>query len=209
MKKSTRNLIAALLGLCLCFAMPVASIAQPQQNPSQTVVPSLELESADVRDALRILFKNLGVSYTVAAEVQGNVTVHLQNVPFETALNAILKQVDASYRVEAGVFNIIKEQSDTAPIATADVAQGIENIGQKKRLVRIKIMHADPALILELLQGRASIGGSPEISAKNGGAGGGGGGGGGGFGGGGASGGGGGGGGFGGGGGGAGGGGVR
>jgi len=172
MKKTTRHLIAGLLALCLWVALPITAAAQDTtQNPSNTTVPDLELESADVRDALKILFKNLGVNYTVAADVQGNVTVHLQNVPFETALTAILKQVDATYRVDAGIFTIIKKESDQAPVVSDQQDNVIGNIAPKRRLVRIKIMHADPALILILLQGKGNIGGTPEISAQGGGGG--------------------------------------
>jgi hypothetical protein len=161
--------MATLLAFGLCAYAPTAAYSQPtqgtQENPSNTIIPSIDLESADVRDALKILFKNVGVSYSVAADVQGNITLHITDKPFETTLEAILKQVDATYRVDAGVYTIIKKEDTTGVVATPDQTDTTTQITQKKRLVRIKILHADPALILTLLTGRLNIGGGPEISA--------------------------------------------
>lgn len=68
---------------------------------------SLELTDTDVREALRELFREGGTSYTIAPDVQGSITVALKNVTFETALQNILKQVNATYRIEGGVYIII------------------------------------------------------------------------------------------------------
>lgn len=43
--------------------------------------------------------------------MQGVVTISLRNVPFDLALQNILRQVDATYRVEAGVYQIITKQA--------------------------------------------------------------------------------------------------
>src|SRR5512132_2905959 len=110
----TRNMkfaLSALLGLLLIGAAPIKAIAQT--NPGDTNIPSLELDQADVREALRALFRNVSVSYSIAPEVQGTVTVSLRNVTFETALQNILKQVDATYRIEGGVYQIIKKEAPT------------------------------------------------------------------------------------------------
>jgi len=98
MRNKIGSLILGVLAVFLIGFLPVSARAQ---SVSDTIVPSLELEQADIRDALKLLFKNVGASYTVAPEVQGTVTVNLHNVPFETALRSLLGQVDATYRVEA------------------------------------------------------------------------------------------------------------
>jgi type II secretory pathway component GspD/PulD (secretin) len=173
MKTKTRTLLAVLMAFGLMAVLPTRSVAQNsppgETNPSTQIVPDLELESADVRDALKILFKNVGASYTVASEVQGSVTVHLKDVPFETALNAILKQVDATFGVEAGVYTIKKKEVDTAPVISTQDVDTNTQLTPKKRLYRIKIMHADPELILMLLRGGLNFQNGPEISALSGG----------------------------------------
>ncbi|HEY3780741.1 MAG TPA: hypothetical protein VGL56_06645 [Fimbriimonadaceae bacterium] len=168
MNKTSKTLLAASLALGIVVAMPIKASAQgpqDQNNPSQQVVSDLELQQSDVRDALKLLFKNVGVNYSVANEVQGTITVSLHNVPFETALRNILGQVDATYRVEGNVYNIVKKEDTAQPTVT----QSDDTLGQtvtaKKRLYRIKILHADPQLIFELLAGKVSATTSPEQSA--------------------------------------------
>lgn len=77
------------------------------QDPAQKVV-DLDAKGEDIREVLRRLFKNVGVSYSIAPEIQGTVTIQLRNVTFATALANVLKQVDATYRIEGGIYQIIK-----------------------------------------------------------------------------------------------------
>ena len=72
-------------------------------------------ENADVRQALRELFKSVNVSYSISPDVQGTVTIDIQNVTLETALQNILRQVDATYRIEGGVYEIIRHGETRAP----------------------------------------------------------------------------------------------
>jgi hypothetical protein len=122
--------------------------ASAQEDISQKQIPSLELEQADVREALRALFKNVNVSYSIAPEVQGPVTVALKNVTFELALQNILRQVDATYRVEGGVYEIIKKAEQAGPnINNPTTAPTTSTLITR----RIKIMHADPAFIAMMI----------------------------------------------------------
>src|SRR5690349_12483362 len=114
--KTWKSLMVAAMGLALVVAAPMASA---QNDPRDKIIGSLELQEADVRDALRVLFKNVEVSYTVSTDVQGTVTVSLKGQTFETVLQAILKQVNATYRVEGGIYNIIRKVDETAPPVTS------------------------------------------------------------------------------------------
>ena len=102
MKNITKIAFGAAMGTLLLAGAPTAAFAQ--NDVSGKNISSLDYESADVREALRALFKNVGVSYTIASDVQGLVTVHLRNIPFEAALQQITRQVDATYRIEGGVL---------------------------------------------------------------------------------------------------------
>lgn len=162
MKLSKLTLIFALAAVMV--AVPAQAFAQDPPtpaaggqganptDPSQQIVPSLELEQSDIRDALKALFKSVNIPYVIASDVVGQITISLKNVPFETALNTILKQVDATYKIDAGIYTIIKRvdnpavtnlPQDNGPLPTA-----------RREPVRIKIMHADVALIFALLQGQ-------------------------------------------------------
>ncbi|MCL6623430.1 MAG: hypothetical protein K6T17_02280 [Fimbriimonadales bacterium] len=164
----TRFVLGTLVSLWL-ISVPVGMLAQ--EDVSQKIIPSLELQDADVRDALRLLFESVGITnYTIAQDVQGTVTVKLQNVPFVTALRAILDQVKATFRVEAGIYQIVRREE---PVVTPQ--PGAEQAVQPANVVRkIYLQHADPALIAILLSGnQLNIGLPPEISTLSGGFGGG------------------------------------
>ena len=151
MKTTMKLAMSVAFGMFLLVAMP--SVASAQEDISQKQIPSLELEQADVREALRALFKNVNVSYSIAPEVQGTVTVSLKNVTFETALQNVLRQVDSTYRVEAGVYEIVKRVDTTAPIPGGNG----EGTGKVTTTIirRIKIRSADPAFIALMLGAKA------------------------------------------------------
>ncbi|MBX3117807.1 MAG: hypothetical protein KF784_01995 [Fimbriimonadaceae bacterium] len=160
MKNAQKTIIAAILAIGI-WAGGIAN-AHAQSDPSQTIIPSLELQEADVREALKALFKNVGVSYSIAPDVQGTITLSVRNVTFETALQAILKQVDATYRVEGGIYQIIKRPpdnitpgggTDPGPVASA-----------KLPIRRLKIRSADPLFIMRMLSGSQSTSTWPEMS---------------------------------------------
>lgn len=159
--KTWKSLMVAAMGLALVVAAPMSFA---QNDPRDKVIGSLELQEADVRDALRVLFKNVEVSYTVSTDVQGTVTVSLKGQTFETVLQAILKQVNATYRVEGGIYNIIRKVDETQPPINSG---GDVNIPQTdtKRVYALQVRHADPQFIYRLLTGSIGFGDSPEISS--------------------------------------------
>jgi type II secretory pathway component GspD/PulD (secretin) len=75
------------------------------------IFPSIEFDQADVREAVRDVFKHVGAAYSLAPEVQGLITLSLRNITFEAVLQDILRQVDATYRVEGGVYQIVRRES--------------------------------------------------------------------------------------------------
>ncbi len=146
MKSSMKIAMGLAFGLFLFGG--TSSIAFAQEDISQKQISSLELEQADVREALRALFKNVNVSYSIAPEVQGPITVSLKNVTFETALQNVLRQVDATYRIEAGVYEIVKKAESIGPNTTTDT----NTVPKSTKIIRrIKIRSADPAFIAMML----------------------------------------------------------
>lgn len=71
---------------------------------------NMSVMQGDVRDVLRNLFREGNISYTIAPEVQGTVTLSVKSVSFEVALQNILRQVDATYRIESGVYQVIRRE---------------------------------------------------------------------------------------------------
>jgi hypothetical protein len=163
MNKTIKIAVSMAFGAALFAGAPLKAFAQ--QDPSTKIIPSLEYQQADVREALQALFKNVGVDYSIAPEVQGQVTVSLRNVPFSTALQNILKQVDATYRIETGVWEIVKrEEKET----TANQGPDTTALTPTTVTRRIKIYSADPELIAMLIGAKAGVQNwslAPEISS--------------------------------------------
>lgn len=148
---SIKLTIVAVVGSVLLAGFPCRASAQ-SEDVSQKNVASLELEQADVREAIRALFKNVAVSYSVGPDVQGTVTVSLRNITFETALQNILRQVDATYRVEGGLYEIVRRSETPAP--TSSLSETAPSV--KTSIVRrIRIRSADPAFIAAMLGAKA------------------------------------------------------
>ena len=164
MTKTMKFAFGAALGVLMLAGAPTSAFAQ--NDPSQTNIASLEFQSTDVREALRALFKNVGVSYTIAPDVQGTITVSLKNVPFETALQNITRQVEATYRIEGGVYQIVRREDPTPTGTTTD--NGVGTLAPNRNVRRkIKIRYADPQFIAILLgtdKGSQNYGLAPEIS---------------------------------------------
>lgn len=163
MKNTTKKLMALALGAGLMVGVPAIAMAQGQ-NPQDQIIQHLDLEQADIRDALKVLFKNVGVSYTVAPDVQGTVTVNITNQPFETVLANVLKQVDATYRVEGGIYDVVKKEQE-APIINQENGVSAPPPPARMNYIRIRVQHADPIFVYFMIAGRIGLGTSPEISA--------------------------------------------
>jgi len=82
----------------------------------------IHLENANIRDAIRKISENAGVSYSVAPDVQGNVTLSAKNLSYEVLLRNLVRQVGASYRLEAGIYEVTKADATPALTREARVA---------------------------------------------------------------------------------------
>lgn len=144
--------LGSVLGLALLVALPAGAFAQ-DGNIEDKKVPSLEFEQADVRDALKTLFRAVNVNYTIDPDVQGTVTLSLKDVPFGTALQNVVRQVDATYRVEGGIYRIVKKEESTPAAGKDDNGEPTAPAKKKSLPRKIFIQHADPQFIAMLLAG--------------------------------------------------------
>lgn len=157
--------IVGALALSLFAGTPVTAYAQTG-DARDKVVSSIELEDADIRDALKLLFSQVNANYTVSADVQGTVTTSLKDTPFETALRAILNQVGATWRFEAGIYNIILKPTETDSGAPT-IDPNLPTTRTETFPVRIRIRHADPEMIFRLISSNFTTNAflEPEMSA--------------------------------------------
>ncbi|MBS1717808.1 MAG: secretin and TonB N-terminal domain-containing protein [Armatimonadetes bacterium] len=136
------------LATLLTASMPL--LAQ-NTDVSNTNIPALDFDQADIRDAVRALFKNAGdLSFTIAPDVQGQITMSIKNKPFATVLESILSQADATYRIEGSTYVIIHRPQQTQIVGESN-SGGVPT--NSKVYASIKIQHADPLYIFTILSG--------------------------------------------------------
>ena len=82
--------MALCLVLLLSLSVGHTSRATAAPAPPPKTV-SLDVQGTDVRDVLRLLAETGGVNIVASGDVQGTVTVRLVDVPWEQALEAVLK----------------------------------------------------------------------------------------------------------------------
>src|SRR5438105_8298965 len=109
-------LVVAWLAVCPAGN---ASTASGQDQPTAVDKKvTLNVENADLRYALKLLFTSAGVNYTLDQGVQGTVTVALTDVPFRTALERVLRSTQSvmplTYRMEANVYQISPQVENLA-----------------------------------------------------------------------------------------------
>lgn len=80
---------------------------------------SIEMNSMDVRDALRFITEESGVNMVVAEEVRGNVSLKLRQVPWDQALVVLMRAKRLGYTRQGNVLRIatldqLKQEEDDA-----------------------------------------------------------------------------------------------
>ena len=92
----------------------------PQDSPIDTgeiAFDAVEFNGTEARDAIRALFARDGFAVTVDSDVVGRVWGHYYGVPFETILQNLTRQVEATYRVEGGVYQVVlREDPEFFPL---------------------------------------------------------------------------------------------
>jgi hypothetical protein len=149
---------AALLLAVTAAALPALAQDSGRTEQAQDISSrrvTLNLENADLKYALKLLFTSAGANYTLDSGVQGIVTVSLTDVPFRTALESLLRsaqfQTPLTYRIENGVYNVglRKEEKPENPGPVDIIAEP----AKRSKIARIQLNYADPADITAALGG--------------------------------------------------------
>lgn len=143
-----------MTAIVLASALPAIAPAQTEKSDLTSKRVTLNLEGADLRYALKLLFSSVGVSYILDQTAQGVVTVSLTDVPFRTALESILRSTQSqnplSYRVEDGIYHIFPKPIDDTPRPTPDIDTPVK---PKDRMVKINLNFADVRDIVQAFGG--------------------------------------------------------
>jgi hypothetical protein len=100
-----RTLSAVILCVLVAGLLSVAMVSYGQQDDRKI---SVNLVDADIRDALTVLFRGTDKNFvlTEGATAGTRITVKLDGVDFETALQLILQQAGLQHKVAGNVYTI-------------------------------------------------------------------------------------------------------
>ena len=127
---------------------------------------SLDLKDADIKDVFRTISQLTGLNIVIDPEVRGTVTVQLEDVPWDQALDLILKQNSLGYVLENNIMRIAttaklqSEEGDRARLAEARQA------AEPTRTVIKKLSYAKAGEITPTLQSVMSKRGSIVVDSR-------------------------------------------
>lgn len=75
---------------------------------------TLDFKEADIRNVLKIISYKSGVNIVTTPEVMGNVTIRLMDVPWEKALDVILKTYGFGYEKQGSIITVAPMEKLTA-----------------------------------------------------------------------------------------------
>ena len=140
MKTWMKYLLATLLSI------PLASATPYQGEPL-----SLNFQDVEVRAVLQVLADYAGVNLVASDAVQGSVTLRLQDVPWDQALDLVLRSKGLSRRQEGNVLLVAPAAEFAAQSADARVSQVLGAQLQPLRRELLTIHHAKAADLAQLL----------------------------------------------------------
>jgi type IV pilus assembly protein PilQ len=102
-------------------AVPAGSAPPSEQKPAYTGEPiSLNLKDVDLKDFFRLIHEISGLNILVDPNVTGSVTTVLDNVPWDQALDIVLKDNGLGKVLEGNVLRIAKLETLMAEDETAN-----------------------------------------------------------------------------------------
>lgn len=107
-RKSIIMLMLIILPFSSLYAQEetAATVSDEDVSISEEGNVSLDFRDADIQNVLRILSYKSGVNIVVGPEVTGLVTIKLQDVPWEQALNVILQTYGYAYEQSGNIITV-------------------------------------------------------------------------------------------------------
>jgi type IV pilus assembly protein PilQ len=145
--------------------VPTAYAPQPLGEKAQKYVGepmSLHLKDADIKDVLRSFAQISGLNIVVQPGVRGTVTVELESVPWDQALEMILKVNDLGMQLEGNVLRIAPRDTLQREAEQEQRLRAAQALSVPLRTVMRRISYADAGSIAQVLsqRGGPGVGGS-------------------------------------------------
>jgi type IV pilus assembly protein PilQ len=124
----------------------VAQAAGAQQRPR---LISLDFKDADINNILRILAEFSGLNIVTSDDVKGKVTVKLQNVPWQQALDSVVRAAKLAYVQEGNIIRVDKLENLTKEAEAAFRAEQREvEIQQRRKEADLRLADQERAAAL-------------------------------------------------------------
>ncbi len=130
---------------------PTATVVATEElTPAAEGNVSLDFKEADISNVLKIISYKSGVNIVTTPDVVGNVSVRLADVPWEIALDVILKTYGFGYQKQGNVILVTKVEN-VAKIAADELLQ--------TEIINLKFLDAQDAekILIPLLSPRGKI----------------------------------------------------
>ncbi len=124
----------------------VAQAPGAQQRPR---LISLDFKDADINNILRILAEFSGLNIVTSDDVKGKVTVKLQNVPWQQALDSVVRAAKLAYVQEGNIIRVDKLENLTKEAEAAFRAEQREvEIQQRRKEADLRLADQERAAAL-------------------------------------------------------------
>ena len=110
------TLLAVVLGLMVSFPV-LAEEKPPALKPAESEAPAnvtMDFKEADINTVLRLLSLKSGVNIVAGPEVTGTVTVRLENVPWQQALEVVLRTYGYVYERQGNIIRVTTAEKMSA-----------------------------------------------------------------------------------------------
>ena len=127
---------------------PIVAQATGSQQQRPRLI-SLDFKDADINNILRILAEFSGLNIVTSDDVKGKVTVKLQNVPWQQALDSVVRAAKLAYVQEGNIIRVDKLENLTKEAEAAFRAEQREvEIQQRRKEADLRLAEQERAAAL-------------------------------------------------------------
>src|SRR3989338_17126 len=165
MKKDIIKISGAIF-LFLLFYFPLNIPAQEQLASLVT----LDLKEVDLKDALKIISQASNLNVVLDKDVKAKVNIALKDVPWDVALDNILKTNELTYRIQENIIRVmtlatVKKEEDTIPLTTEIITPNFAKAEELQASLS-KMLSSRGSMQVNIPTNSLIINDTPEVLAK-------------------------------------------
>lgn len=141
-------MMKGLMTWLMLAVLPMPLMAAPSHRGEPI---SLNFQDVEVRSVLQVLADYAGINLVASDTVQGNITLRLQGVPWDQALELILRSKGLARREEGNVLLVAPAAELAEQSLGARLGQELDAQLQPLRRELLRIHHAEASELAELL----------------------------------------------------------